>query len=117
MNYRDVSPGDIILINGEMKKICRVDRTHLAVRGDYDDLILYGWGEDHLKFIFRENKLHLKSLGFIQEGDNLKLDNIVWDTKNGYCYINGFKYTGCNYLNDLQKIYYKETKKELSLDL
>lgn len=115
MNYRDVSPGDIILIHGEIKRIERVDRTHLATRGPNDSLELWSWEEDHLDFIFREDKSNLKSLGFVEVGDNLKLDNVLWDIKNGYCYINGFKFYGCNYLNTVQNLYYKQNKKELQL--
>ena len=117
MNYRDVSPGDIILIYGEMKRVERVDRTHLATRSCNDSLELWGWGEDNLDFISRENKLHLKSLGFIEIGNTLKLDDVIWDIRNGHCYIKGFKFYNCNYLNDVQNLYYKRIGKELQLSL
>lgn len=118
MNYREVSPGDIILIYGEMKRVERVDRTHLATRGPRDSLELWGWGEDHLDFIFRENKLHLKSLGFIERGDSLILNEVEWFTNHVYINSESDKYMAyCNTLNELQKFYYKHTGKELNIDL
>lgn len=126
MKYRDLHPGDIILVWGDTKIVERVDRTHIATRGYNDNLELWAYGEDHLEFIKFENRLHLKDLGFYDSGDALEFNTydgyiIRWakdlctianERKN--CCPRG-KY--CKYLNEVQQFFYETTNVELNLDI
>lgn len=126
MKYRDLHPGDVILIWGDAKVIERVDKTHIATRGPNDHLELWAYGEDHLDFIKFENRLHLRDLGFIEDGDAL-----VFDTYDGYvirwtkevCYIENdrikklAKHDCCTTLNTVQQFFYEVAGIELKLDI
>lgn len=125
MKYRDLHPGDIILVWGDTKVVERVDRTHIATRGSNDRLELWAYGEDHLEFIKFENRLHLKDLGFYDSGDALEFNTydgyIIRWTKD-LCTItnereNCPKGKHCKYLNEVQQFFYETTNVELNLDI
>lgn len=127
INYRNVSPGDMILIYGEPKVIERVDRTHIATRGPKDTLELWGYGEDLraikltdtkelIKLGFRKgSKDHLfKTIGKykveISPGDSssiMYIYNLAHKNDETICLI--YRST----LNDAQCMFYEETKQEL----
>lgn len=125
MTYRDLHPGDIILVWGDTKVVERVDRTHIATRGSNDHLELWAYGEDHLEFIKFENRLHLKDLGFYDSGDALEFNTydgyiIIW--AKDFCTItnereNCPKGKYCKYLNEVQQFFYETTNVELNLDI
>lgn len=126
MRYRDLHPGDIILVWGDTKVVERVDRTHIATRGYNDHLELWAYGEDHLEFIKFENRLHLKDLGFYDSDDALEFNTydgyIIRWTKD-FCTIttnekeNCPKGKYCKYLNEVQQFFYETTNVELNLDI
>ena len=125
MTYRDLHPGDIILVWGDTKVVERVDRTHIATRGCNDHLELWAYGEDHLEFITFENRLHLKDLGFYDSGDALEFNTydgyiIIW--AKDFCTIinereNCPRGKYCKYLNEVQQFFYETTNIELNLDI
>lgn len=125
MKYRDLHPGDIILVWGDTKVVERVDRTHIATRGSNDHLELWAYGEDHLEFIKFENRLHLKDLGFYDSGDALEFntyDGYIIRWAKDLCTItnereNRPKGKYCKYLNEVQQFFYETTNVELNLDI
>jgi hypothetical protein len=129
MKYRDLHPGDIILVWGDTKVVERVDRTHIATRGPNDHLELWSYDGDHLDSIKFENRLHLKDLGFTEDHSIL-----VFDTYDGYvvrwtkeaCFIinerdkypaKTMKSKYCATLNQVQQFFYEVTGIELKLDI
>ena len=120
MNYRDFHPGDKVYVYGDVKTLERVDRTHVATRGEYDHLELWAYSED-LRPITHSDKLILQDLGFAYKDDYYIYDTdgyvVYWKPIN--CIVEDREGSPhrkrCKTLGDVQQFFYQIAGFELPL--